>query len=138
MSSFWPLIARRVVPRCAMALSCIVSLAGPAAAQSTPDVFRRFSDRVVKIQVFATRSSAKAELGSGFYVDGAGTIVTNYHVISKLINEPGRYRAELTDAHDATAPVTVVAIDVVNDLAVLSSPTRCIPRSTSPAHSTPE
>ncbi|HEV2641663.1 MAG TPA: serine protease [Candidatus Elarobacter sp.] len=106
----------------AITLFGAVLLAPAASAQSTPDVFRRFSDRVVKIQVFATRSSAKTTLGSGFYVDGDGTVVTNYHVVSKLINEPGKYRAELTDARDASTPVTVVAIDVVNDLAVLSSP----------------
>lgn len=95
-----------------------------AAAQSTPEVFRRFSDRVVKIQVYAARSTAKTTLGSGFYVDGSGTVITNFHVVSKLINEPGRYRAELTDVRGVTVPVTVVAIDVVSDLAVLSSPTR--------------
>jgi hypothetical protein len=113
----------RFLALCTAALVSAPLVARPAAAQSTPDVFRRFSDRVVKIQVFATRSSAKATLGSGFYVDGAGTVVTNYHVVSKLINEPGRYRAELTDAHESSAPVSVVAIDVVNDLAVLSSAT---------------
>ncbi len=92
--------------------------AAPAGMKVTPSVFRRFSDRVVKIQVVETESAAKAVIGSGFYAGAAGDIVTNYHVISKLVHAPERYRIELVDAAGASRPVTLQAIDVIHDLAI--------------------
>lgn len=117
-----------------LVVAAVVVLATPSAAQATgprpgPDataaaVFRQFSDRVVKIQVIETGSAAKAVLGSGFFVTPAGHVVTNYHVISKLVHEPTRYRAELTDTRGTIIPATVLAIDAVHDLAVLATTTR--------------
>lgn len=91
---------------------------------ATSEVFRRFADRVVKIEVLERGSAAKAELGSGFYANAEGLVVTNFHVISRLVHDPARYRAELSDPSGRTAPVTVVAVDVVHDLAVLRTPVR--------------
>ena len=88
---------------------------------ATSEVFRRFADHVVKIQVIETGSGAKSSIGSGFFVTPAGHVVTNYHVISSLINSPKRYRAELMDSSGAVRPVTVLGIDVVHDLAILGS-----------------
>ena len=108
------------------ALAMIATLAGTPRAGGAQDgaakvVFRRFSDRVVKIQVVETGSAAKAGLGSGFFVSPQGHLVTNYHVVAKLVHHPNRYRAELIDTKGKSRPVTVVAIDVVHDLAVLAS-----------------
>jgi serine protease Do len=91
---------------------------------ATSDVFSRFADRVVKIQVVETSSAAKATIGSGFFVSGTGHLITNYHVISKLIHDPDRYRAELIDMVGAVEPVTVLGVDVVHDLAVLGTELR--------------
>lgn len=87
----------------------------------TPAVFRRFAGQVVKVQVVEGRSGAKAVTGSGFFVTAAGHVVTNYHVVSELVRWPGRYRAELIDSAGATRAVSVIAVDVVHDLAVLAS-----------------
>jgi S1-C subfamily serine protease len=98
------------------------SLPGLAAAQAvkaTPEVFKQFSEHVVKIEVVETGSAAKAAIGSGFFADGRGHILTNYHVISKLIHFPERYRVEIIDASGRSSQATVLAIDVVYDLAVL-------------------
>ncbi len=89
------------------------------ATDLTSTVFRRFADQVIKIHVVETSSAATAELGSGFFVTGDGHIVTNYHVISKLVHEPTRYRAEWVEAGGATHPLKILAVDVVRDLAVL-------------------
>lgn len=96
-------------------------LVAQARGVATSDVFSRFADRVVKIQVVETGSAAKATIGSGFFVTGGGHLVTNYHVISKLIHDPDRYRAELVDVAGAITPVEVLGVDVVHDLAVLGS-----------------
>jgi S1-C subfamily serine protease len=110
-------------------LATALSVASPAlailAAQTgsvaTADVFRRYSDRVVKIQVVETASAAKASIGSGFFVTERGHIVTNYHVVSDLIHAPERYRAEVIDGQGPPRAVTVLGVDVVHDLALLAA-----------------
>jgi serine protease Do len=87
----------------------------------TPAVFRQFAGQVVKVQVAEKRSGAKAVTGSGFFVSAAGHVMTNYHVVSQLVRRPERYRAELIDSAGAVREVRVVAVDVVHDLAVLST-----------------
>jgi serine protease Do len=109
-------------------LAAPLAWAGSALAQqrtvATSVVFSRFAERVVKIQVIETGSAAKATIGSGFFVTGHGHLITNYHVISKLIHDPERYRAELIDVTGAARPVSVLGVDVVHDLAVLGSELR--------------
>jgi serine protease Do len=97
----------------------------PAAAQparaTTPEIFKQYSEQVVKVEVVETGSAAKASIGTGFFADGQGRIVTNYHVISKLVHSPERYRIEITDQAGQTALASVLGVDVVYDLAVLRS-----------------
>jgi serine protease Do len=88
---------------------------------ATSDVFRRYADRVVKIQVIETGSAAKAGIGSGFFVTANGHIVTNYHVIAKLIHDPKRYRAEMVPMAGTSRPVAVLGVNVVHDLAILGA-----------------
>ena len=64
---------------------------------TTQEIFKQFSEHVVKIEVVETGSAAKASMGTGFSADDSGRIVTNYHVISKLIHSPERYRIDVTD-----------------------------------------
>ena len=52
----------------------------------------------IKIEVVETGSAAKASVGTGFFANELGHIITNYHVVSKLIHSPDRYRIEVTDA----------------------------------------
>jgi serine protease Do len=82
-------------------------------------VFRRFSDRVVKIEVLEGSSAAKATLGTAFYADSIGLLITNYHVVARQVQEPRRYRLEITDSRGRRRPVRLLALDVIHDLAVL-------------------
>src|SRR3989339_1364021 len=77
----------------------------------TQKVFGKYSDHVVKIQVVEKDSGAKAVIGSGFFVDPEGRIVTNYHVISKLVLHPDRYRAELVETAGSTRVLSVIGVD---------------------------
>ncbi|MEO6067599.1 MAG: serine protease [Gemmatimonadota bacterium] len=87
----------------------------------TAVVFQRFSARVPKIQLLESSTGAKAVTGSGFYVDRDGHLITNYHVVSKLVAHPDRYRADLLDSAGTARPVTVLRVDVIHDLAVLAT-----------------
>jgi serine protease Do len=107
----------------ALALLCLWGWAGLPAQAVNPDaalVYRRLAPRVVKVQAVEKSSGAKAAIGSGFFVSASGEVVTNYHVVSALVNQPDRYRADLIDSRDVSRPVEILAIDVVHDLAVLS------------------
>lgn len=93
-------------------------------AATTQEIFKQYSEHVVKIEVVETGSAAKASIGTGFYASASGLIVTNYHVVSKLIHTPDRYRIEVTDGSGQPGQATVLGIDVVYDLAVLRTERR--------------
>lgn len=110
----------------AMALFLLIaigSLPVPSMAQEmlpeTQKVFGKYSDRVIKIQLVEKNSGAKAVIGSGFFVDRYGRIITNYHVISKMVLHPDRYRAELVETTGEVRPLSVLSVDVINDLALV-------------------
>src|SRR5688500_7417038 len=85
-----------------LSLSTGNSASAQATVASTPDIFRQYSEHVVRIEVVEIGSAAKASIGTGFYATQRGDIVTNYHVISKLIHAPERYRIEVTNAKGQT------------------------------------
>jgi S1-C subfamily serine protease len=98
--------------------------AGAQTAATTEEIFRQYSEQVVKIEVVETGSAAKASIGSGFYASAGGHIVTNYHVVSKIIHTPDRYRIEVTDVSGQPVQASVLGVDVVYDLAVLRTSRR--------------
>ena len=107
-------------------LSLSSGLSSSALAQTslpTEDVFSRFSNRVVKIEVQESGSKAKASIGSGFFVSDAGHLVTNYHVIAQVVQHPERYVASYLDEDDesVSVDVDVLNIDVAHDLAVVKA-----------------
>lgn len=107
---------------CAFSLLLSSGLSSSSAgAQSLPteDVFSRFSNRVVKIEVQESGSKAKASIGSGFFVSAAGHLVTNYHVIARVVQHPDRYVASYLDDDDESVPVDVLNVDVAHDLALV-------------------
>jgi S1-C subfamily serine protease len=85
------------------------------------ELFNRFAAFATRIQIVEKLSGAKSAIGSGFFTTAGGHIVTNYHVVSSVINWPDRYRTELVEPNGSTTAATVLAIDVVHDLAVLKS-----------------
>src|SRR5688500_20281598 len=69
---------------------------------TTQEIFKQFSEHVVKIEVVETGSAAKASIGTGFYVRGGGHIFYNFHVVSKLIPKPDHSKhgvTTLTESH---------------------------------------
>jgi S1-C subfamily serine protease len=108
-------------------------------AGETPQVFRRYASEVIKIHVVETSGGAKAELGSGFFVSSDGRIVTNYHVISKIVHEPSRYRAEWVEAGEngAAHPLSILAVDVVHDVAIVKADAKPAQWFTLPAAAEP-
>lgn len=102
----------------------LLALPAPARAQDEPreatsTVFSRYSDRILKIQIIETSSSAKRTIGTGFFVSADGLMMTNYHVISDRVQEKADHRVEIVEADGTVRAVEVIAVDVVHDLAIL-------------------
>ena len=98
----------------------------------TQAVFHRYAESLVRIRVTEIASGAKAVTGSGFFVTRGGHIVTNYHVIAKLVHRPNHYRAEYMKRDGKLVPLQIRAIDVVHDVAVVQSKEVQEPLVTSP------
>jgi hypothetical protein len=90
-----------------------------ASARPTEEVFAQYKNRVVQVRVLENTSSAKAALGSGFFV-APGKLVTNYHVISQMIWRPEHYHAVAALVDGSTRPLSLLNVDVVHDLALLA------------------
>ncbi len=76
-------------------------------------------DKLVQIRVLLSGAESQSSAGSGFFVTADGLIVTNYHVASQLVLEPERFRAEFVRTDGTRGAVSVVAIDVQHDLAIM-------------------
>lgn len=89
------------------------------AQESTVGVFDRHRAAVVKVEVSETGSGAKGVIGSGFFVGNGRRLVTNYHVVARLVHQPDRYVARIVDSDDREQEARLVALDVLHDLAIL-------------------
>jgi S1-C subfamily serine protease len=84
-------------------------------------IFRRSSPGVVQIEARATVppdpfdpfSETQRSLGSGFVIDIAGHIVTNYHVVQ------GADSVEVSFSNNESVQARVIGVDASTDLAVL-------------------
>ncbi|RIK53273.1 MAG: peptidase S1 [Chloroflexi bacterium] len=98
----------------------LVSAAGlDIAEQRVVDVYQRVSPAVVSITTQVMRRDFFFDVvpeegaGSGFVIDQAGHILTNYHVIE------GAERIEVNFGDDTPYPAEVVGVDPRNDVAVI-------------------
>jgi S1-C subfamily serine protease len=103
-----------------------LAAAQPGAAPETPPAISSAAERIyadarpklMQIRTLVAAAGRQSSLGSGFLV-GDGLAVTNYHVVSQFALEPKNYRLEYTMADGARGDVTLLAVDIANDLAVV-------------------
>ncbi len=93
--------------------------AGKVIAQDATSLFNEYSNRIYQIKILEQASSKQAALGSGFQISHDGMVITNYHVISEYTSHPGRYRIEYVSFDGSSGELSLVDIDVINDLAIL-------------------
>jgi len=92
---------------------------GAAAARETEGVFADWKDRVVQVRLMDRAAGGKAGIGSGFFAGRPDWVVSNYHVIAGLVNEPGRFEARYLADDGREGTLELLAVDVVHDLALL-------------------
>ncbi|MGH8532831.1 MAG: S1C family serine protease [Gammaproteobacteria bacterium] len=112
------------------ALSCllfsVIAAVFPARSESldgAQDLFTSYGNGVVQVRVSERETGSKAGIGSGFFVSPQGLVLTNFHVISEVLYHPQRYLAQVTLGNGHQGELTVLALDVINDLALLKADT---------------
>ncbi len=98
---------------------CLLLPLTKANAATTEQVFKNYQNSLLQIRIIDSLTKSKATIGSGFFVDNQGTIVTNYHVISKHVFKPDQYYIEYVTFDNKVHKANLVNIDVIHDLAIL-------------------
>jgi serine protease Do len=98
--------------------------AEPAAVPAPPSlsarkVYEQARSQLVQIRTVLKGRASQTSVGSGFFVTREGHIVTNFHVVSQAALKPERHDLVYVTADGREAPVTILQIDVLHDLALL-------------------
>ncbi len=107
--------------RIIMLFGCLLLLLASAsmADDTAEKIYASYQDNILQVRIVDRGSGSKSSIGSGFSASDNGLIITNYHVIAELISRPENYYAELVGSNGETDGLTLLAVDVVHDLAVL-------------------
>ena len=77
--------------------------------------------QLVQIRTLLKGRASQTSVGSGFFVSPEGHIITNFHVVSEAALKPERHDLVYVTADGREAPVTILQIDVLHDLALLKA-----------------
>jgi len=84
-------------------------------------LFDKSKHSVFQVRVVDLATNEKSVVGSGFYISPEGHMATNYHVVSSYIQKPDDYRIEYIKLDGSSDDLKLIYIDVVHDLAILTS-----------------
>lgn len=81
--------------------------------------FAQARTRLVQVRTLLRSQDSQSSVGSGFLVSDEGHLISNYHVVSQFALRPGEHRLVYTAADGRQGALQLLAVDVVNDLALL-------------------
>ena len=97
----------------------------PAAAPAAPvslsarKVYEQARSQLVQIRTVLKGRASQTSVGSGFLVTAQGHIITNFHVVSEAALKPDRHDLVYVTADGREAPLVILQLDVLHDLALL-------------------
>jgi len=121
-------------------LACALGLtvAGAALAQASPakaapadppasapvslsarKVYEQARSQLVQIRTVLKGQASQTSVGSGFLVSAQGHMITNFHVVAEAALQPERHDLVSVTADGREAPVQILMLDVLHDLALL-------------------
>jgi len=84
-------------------------------------IYENTRARLLQVRTLLKTQDSQSSVGSGFLVDEAGLLVTNYHVISQYALQPSRHRLVYATVDGRQGALQLLAFDVVHDLALLKA-----------------
>ena len=108
------------------AASDATPVAAPDAASapvslSARKVYEQARSQLVQIRTVLKGQSCQTSVGSGFFVTREGHIVTNFHVVADAALKPERHDLVYVTADGREAPLQILQLDVLHDLALLKA-----------------
>jgi serine protease Do len=100
-------------------IACSTAAAAAEAPSGAEGVYASAPPRLLQIRTLVAGGGRQTSTGSGFLVSPDGLAITNYHVVSDVALEPKTYRLEYTAADGSHGDVTLLAVDLPNDLALV-------------------
>jgi serine protease Do len=99
----------------------------PEAAASAPlslsarKVYEQARSQLLQIRTVLKGRASQTSVGSGFLVSREGHIVTNFHVVAEAALKPERHDLVYVTADGREAPLAILQLDVLHDLALLKA-----------------
>jgi len=86
---------------------------------SARKIYEQARPSLVQIRTVLKGRASQTSVGSGFLVASSGLIVTNFHVVSEAALTPDRHDLVYVTADGREAPLQILQLDVLHDLALL-------------------
>jgi serine protease Do len=120
----------RALPLVVLAIAANAIWTTPGVSQKSPEPLASASStaervsagarpRLLQVRTLVAATGQQSSIGSGFLVSADGLAVTNYHVVSQYGLDPSSYRLEYAAGDGTRGGLQLLAIDVINDLAVV-------------------
>jgi len=116
--------------------------AAPPAAAAPPDapasapislsarkVYEQARSQLLQIRTVLKGRASQTSVGSGFLVSREGHIITNFHVVAEAALKPERHDLVYVTADGREAPLQILQLDVLHDLALLKAADTAKPAS---------
>lgn len=118
-------------PLAYISLACCLAFASSGLRASIPEPIlnapsstaqRLYADArrdLLQIRVLVSNGRSQSSVGSGFLLGDTDMVVTNYHVIAQIAQEPETYTGEYLDTEGRRGSLQLLALDVLRDLAIV-------------------
>lgn len=91
----------------------------PPPSSTAQKLYSSAKGDLLQIRMLLKNGRSQSTVGSGFLIGTSNLVLTNYHVVSQMALDPAIYAGEYIDTDGKTGPVTLLAVDVLHDLAVV-------------------
>jgi serine protease Do len=116
-----PAAAIEPAPAASAAPPALAAAATAPVSLSARKVYEQARSQLVQIRTVLKGRASQTSVGSGFFVAKEGLIVTNFHVVSEAALKPERHDLVYVTADGREAPLRILQLDVLHDLALLKA-----------------
>ncbi|MDQ6627842.1 MAG: serine protease [Pseudomonadota bacterium] len=108
-------------PESAATAAAAAAAATAPVSLSARKVYEQARSQLVQIRTVLKGRASQTSVGSGFLVGSGGLIITNFHVVSQAALTPERHDLVYVTADGREAPLQILQLDVLHDLALLKA-----------------